>query len=1098
MSETKYVMEPDGRFIIENYNQSKPFYSFFPGIAGEKGIPIWAFYVNRGQCIAGFGMQDKDGAIMEFVPGDKAPWYTAWRGFRTIVKVQRPTGTVIYEPFRVENAERWKAQTQMIVSPAELEIREVNPELGLEVRVVFFTLPNQPLGGLYRRTTITNHSAEPIKMQIVDGLPIIAPSGLNNAIAKNMGYTIRAWMDVESVEGIPYYKLRYLPADVPELFPVVSGNFYLGYTVRNGQVEKLQTIIDPAEIFGMGMDFTPTAFASEGFQYHSEQATDNHQPSAMGYQQIELTAGESSVMYGLFGHAPSRELLSAFLSTVGSNHFEASRTSNDGLIRGIRDYAFTSSGEKLFDLYMGQAFMDNAVRGGVPVTLTGEGGEHPKVFWLYSRKHGDLERDYNEFQISPSYYSQGNGNFRDINQNRRNDVWFNTDVRDSALRFFWNLIQLDGFNPLVIKGLTYFFEDVAVVEPLIREKLSLDAAEKVLAFIGESFTPGELLYLLEQDVKLSPAEIEAVFLPIIEMSREVESADVREGYWIDHWIYNLDLFDSFLSIYPDLWAEVCLKRKDYTFYDNWEVQAPTDRRYYLIDGIVRQARCVNDDPEKKKLIKARETNPHLVRTLKGQEEIYTTTLFGKMLSLGLNKLASFDPFVTGLEMDAGKPGWCDSVNGLPGILGSSVCEVFALQRLFRQMADILRTAPEESVALPVEFGDLLNGMYGLLQAPPQTQDEMVEFWRASHEIRDAYLGRTRLGLSGFEQLIPNEGILAFVNDAQTLIEQAIGRAVRPESGVYHTYLYHKATQWKVLEESAARRRTESPIVRVWPEAFEECELPNFLEGQVHALRVERDLEKAHGLYEAVRRSDLFDQKLAMYKVCAELTGAPPEIGRSYIFPRGWLENESVFLHMEYKYLLEILRSGLYDEFFKEIPKLLVCYAKPEVYGRNPLENCSFIVTSGNPHPELHGNGFIARLSGSTAEMLHIWLMMSFGQRPFRLNSAGELQLGFAPVLTPEFFTKEASQATVVWVSGVTKTYELSANVYAAKFLSKTLVVYHNPNRKKTFGPDVARIVRIDLTGWDGSRTSFDGAVIPSEWAEKVRKGLAERIDVEMV
>ena len=55
----KYTLNADGRFIIENYNKSKPFSNFFPGIAGLCGIPMWVFYVNRGQCISSFGIESK-------------------------------------------------------------------------------------------------------------------------------------------------------------------------------------------------------------------------------------------------------------------------------------------------------------------------------------------------------------------------------------------------------------------------------------------------------------------------------------------------------------------------------------------------------------------------------------------------------------------------------------------------------------------------------------------------------------------------------------------------------------------------------------------------------------------------------------------------------------------------------------------------------------------------------------------------------------------------------------------------------------------------------------------------------------------------------
>ncbi|MFD2882322.1 hypothetical protein ACFTAO_51225 [Paenibacillus rhizoplanae] len=60
--------------------------------------------------------------------------------------------------------------------------------------------------------------------------------------------------------------------------------------------------------------------------------------------------------------------------------------------------------------------------GGYPFIF--DNGAEGFVVHLYSRKHGDMERDYNFFSLAPEYYSQGNGNFRDMNQNRRNDVFF--------------------------------------------------------------------------------------------------------------------------------------------------------------------------------------------------------------------------------------------------------------------------------------------------------------------------------------------------------------------------------------------------------------------------------------------------------------------------------------------------------------------------------------------------------------------------------------------------------------------------------------------------------------------------------------------------
>ena len=43
-----------------------------------------------------------------------------------------------------------------------------------------------------------------------------------------------------------------------------------------------------------------------------------------------------------------------------------------------------------------------------------------------------------------------------------------------------------------------------------------------------------------------------------------------------------------------------------------------------------------------------------------------------------------------------------------------------------------------------------------------------------------------------------------------------------------------------------------------------------------------------------------------------------------------------------------------------------------------LENSSFIASSANPNPDIHGRGFVARLSGSTTEMISMWIEMFIG------------------------------------------------------------------------------------------------------------------------
>ena len=94
--------------VMVGYGKKSPFASFLPGIAGIKGTPIWCYYVNRGQAVVSFGVQDKDHSIMEFYPAHTAYQMVSRTGFRTFIK----TEGMIYEPF-VKNSSNANMEIHM-------------------------------------------------------------------------------------------------------------------------------------------------------------------------------------------------------------------------------------------------------------------------------------------------------------------------------------------------------------------------------------------------------------------------------------------------------------------------------------------------------------------------------------------------------------------------------------------------------------------------------------------------------------------------------------------------------------------------------------------------------------------------------------------------------------------------------------------------------------------------------------------------------------------------------------------------------------------------------------------------------------------------
>ena len=165
----------------------------------------------------------------------------------------------------------------------------------------------------------------------------------------------------------------------------------------------------------------------------------------------------------ILGYAPSLQRFERFLAVAGdTEEIRAVRANNQDLVQRIENQVFTVCEEPFFERYMGQTYLDNVLRGGMPVTI----GNGPKAtrFYTYARQNGDLERDYHWFVLEPTYLSQGNGHYRSILQNRRMDTWFFPEVGRDNITAFMNLIQTDGYNPLVVNGPAYQARDVKEVE----------------------------------------------------------------------------------------------------------------------------------------------------------------------------------------------------------------------------------------------------------------------------------------------------------------------------------------------------------------------------------------------------------------------------------------------------------------------------------------------------------------------------------------------------------------------------------------------------------------------------------------------------------
>lgn len=1059
----KYYLDSDGRFVIENYNHAKPFSNFFPGIAGKYGIPMWTFYVNRGQAISSFGIKDKDHSILEFQPANKAWQTVSSRGFRTFIKIVTRGKVVFYEPFHNGFSNLgFNLNNKMLISPWGLSLEEDNLSLGLKVKIEYFNIPSDNYAGLARILSVTNTSKTPKVIELIDGLPQIIPFGTNNFFLKKMSRTIEAWMNAENLaRRAPFFRLKVDPVDRPEVTHIKEGNFYLGFSFEKNKTGLVKPIVDPEEIFAEITDFScPVNFIkNKKFVPKTISSVNSKTPCAFSFLNLRLKTGEEKSLNSVIGYMRSLETLNKSIAKITSPaYLQTKKEENTRIINELTADVRTLSSSREFDLYSRQTYLDNLLRGGYPF-VSGTG----KVFYLYSRKHGDPERDYNKFQLSPTYFSQGNGNYRDLNQNRRLDIWFNPQIKEENIITLFNLIQLDGFNPLTVKGSHFLLRDKASLKIKLTGAAPENKIDEILSFLKRPFSPGELILFIEDNrIGLNISRDEFLDLAL-SSSQKINEAEHGEGFWSDHWHYNLDLLDNYLKVYPEKLKEIVFDRRVFSFFDNSEVVKPRKDKFVLYNGRPRQLRAVTSDNAKKEFLHKRHEFPHLARASFGAGSIYETTLINKLLCLLANKFASLDPFGAGVEMEADKPNWFDALNGLPALFGSSLCETFELKRLALFIGNTLQETGINKLNITEEINSFLSKLNQLTLDYLGDKIDDYTWWDETHSEKENFRLLTKMGVSGIELEIAASEILAIIETMLKKLEAGILKAWDRKAGAYCGYYINEVTGYINIDDHFIR-----------PLKFKQTRLPLFLEAQVHGLRLSRDRDQARLIHKGTAKSGLFDKKLKMYKVTAELKSMPEEIGRCRVFTPGWLENESIWLHMEYKYLLELLKCGLYEEFYAAFKNTFIPFQDPARYGRSILENSSFLVSSAFPDKKLHGNGFVARLSGSTAEFLEIWLIMNAGGNPFFMEK-GKLSLRFDPGLAGWLFDKKGN--------------------YSFNFLSKIEVTYHNPGKKDTFGKNKAIINRINFSDEQGLPIEIASDIIPSPYAEQIRSREIKKIDI---
>ena len=818
-------------------------------------------------------------------------------------------------------------------------------------------------------------------------------------------------------------------------------------SVRFDENGLIKPVCDPNAIFDEETSLVyPVNFANEGIDYVIEfkQHTTNKICGAFAPVKKTLNKGETYRVVSLSGHTHSPEIINEKAKELNFCYIDKKLKQADDLAIKFTEDIASKTSNPVLDMYFRQCYLDNFLRGGYPFVFKGK--DKNKVVHLFSRKHGDPERDYNHFSIAAEYYSQGDGNFRDVLQNRRNDVLFHPDVNDFNIQMFFSYIQFNGYNPLHVKATTFsipdkFKDDVA---NLVKEHIT-ENADVVTDVLSKKFTPGILINgMFNNNVKSNISDDEFLSKVLEYSEQNFEGMSDKEGFWTDHFVYLLDLIDTYKMIYPDKIKELIFDNNEYTYFDNEVFVNPRSIKYVFDGKNPKQLFAFNVDKFRyDKGYKLNKTN-----WLKDKSgKVYKTNLIEKLFSLCINKVALLDQHQMGIEMEANRVGWCDATSGLPGMFGSGVSETFELLRVLKFTLEIAKKYSDKTVTMPVELFDF----YSKLNAEIKAYKDEYSYWDKVSTIRENFREATRENIDGEVVEIKLADTIYALENYIALIEKATEKAIKFDDGFCPTYLKYQPVDFEIVKEN------EDSYDNIKVNEFKPVKIAKFLEATTKYMRDCGDTAKAKEILEKVKASNVYDKKLKMYKTSESLANEGLEFGRIAAFTPGWQENESIFLHMEYKFLLSILQSGLYNEFFEEMKNVMIPFQDPAVYGRSTLENSSFLASSANPDENIHGRGFVSRLTGSTTEAISMWARMYLGTTPFVFED-GKLGLKIKPILEGEMFDENG---------------EVSFN-----FLTTNKVTIHNPLKDDTFDKSVKYVVV------DGERVN--GEVVFGELAEKVR------------
>ena len=761
-------------YRIVNYDAMPPFLMSLVSDSDH-----WMFVSSTGALTA--GRRDPDHALFPYYTDDRIHDSQDQTGGKTILLVRRAGRAAMWEPFsqRYEGLYRITRSLSKSVYSNKVIFEEVNHDLGLSFSCAWMTSDRF---GFVRRATLVNLGAEPVEIDLLDGIQNLLPHGLTRRFQMEYSTLGDGYKEneLEPETGLGLFKLSSVPADRPEPNEALRVTTVWSEGIeparrllcaaqldrfRRGEVVDEETLIRGRR--GAYFVSTRLALPAGGRKEWSIVAEVDQDAAGVAALVRLLRPDRSLTVAARIGaqidedvERGTRNLVRIVAAADGlqltGDDLSADRHFSNALFNvmrgGIPDRGYVVSRSD-FKSFLGKANRAVAERRAAFLDSLDETLLHSRLLELareqddpdlerlaheylpltFSRRHGDPSRPWNIFAIEvKSEHGERilnyQGNWRDIFQNWEALALSFPGYVESMIFKFAGASTADGYNPYRVMRDGFDWE---VLDP-----------HDTWSYIG---------------------------------------------YWGDHQVvYLLKLLEVSARYHPGALAGL-LTRRVFTY-------ANVPYRIKPYSALLEDPRNTIDfdfalDREIRQRAEAMGADGKALPGADGAP--YRVNLAEKLLVLVLARLFNYIP-EAGLWMNTQRPEWNDANNALVGS-GVSMVTLCFLRRFLSFCRGIFGELEARTFEVSAEVAEAFRGVAGalerhagLLGGPISDRDRKAVLDDLGNVGSDYRAGLYAHGFSGQQASLSVTELLTFCDVALRHIDHSI-RANRRADGLYHAY-----------------------------------------------------------------------------------------------------------------------------------------------------------------------------------------------------------------------------------------------------------------------------------------------------------------------